>query len=136
MQLYNFTGRYADAADIENYILKGYSDLKLDNSYYQKGVMLVDQFDTAQYHIEAFRVFQPEKMSNCNYKSFIFNYDGSRSLGKIEAFRTDTLAYLRGYALDSIVVLDSIFSYQTVKNAYLKALFQPDTNQIDSTMTD
>jgi tetratricopeptide (TPR) repeat protein len=136
MQLYNYTGRYADAAAIENYILKGYSDLKLDNSYYQKGVMLVDQFDTAQYHIEAFRVFQPEKMSNCNYKSFIFNYDGSRSLGKIEAFRTDTLAYLRGYALDSIVVLDSIFSYQTVKNAYLKALFQPDTNQIDSTMTD
>lgn len=132
MQLYNYTGRYADAATIENYVLQGYDDLKLDESYYQKGVMLVDQFDTAHYHMEAFRVFQPEKTGNCVYKTFVFNFDGSRPLGKVEAFHIDTLKYLNGYALDTALVMDTTFNYELVKRIYLQALFMPDTAQIDT----
>ncbi len=136
MQLYNYTGRYADAAAIENYVLTGYNDLKLDESFYQKGVMLVDQFDTAQYHMEAFRVFQPEKANSCFYKTFIFNFDGSRPLGKVEAYHLDTLDYQIGYALDSTLVMDTAFSYAAVKATYLQALFMPDTTQIDTLVTD
>jgi tetratricopeptide (TPR) repeat protein len=136
MQLYNYTGRYADAAAIENYVLQGYKDLKLQESFYQKGVMLVDQFDTAQYHMEAFRVFQPEKANGCFYKTFIFNYDGSRPLGKVEALHFDSLSYLNGYALDSALVVDTVFSYASVKATYLQALFVPDTTQADTLISE
>ena len=132
MQLYNFTGRYADAALLENRVMDGYSTLKLAESYYQKGAMVVDQFDTAQYHIEAYRNFQPEKVNGCVYKIFLFNYDGTRPLGKIEALQTDSINYLSGYALDSVHPQLQIMDYETVKNTLLKALFLPDTATLDS----
>ena len=132
MQLYNNTGRYADAALLEGHIMDGYRNLNLTESYYQKGAMVVDQFDTAQYHMEAYRNFQPEKQNGCVYKVFLFTYDGTRPLGKIEAFQRDNSIYLNGYALDSLQPQMLKMDYETVKNTLLNALFLPESSPLDS----
>lgn len=132
MQLYNFTGRYADAAVLENHILEGYTNMKLAQAYYQKGSMVVEQFDSAQYFFEVYRNFQPEKENGAVYKAFLFSQDGNRPLGKILAVQTDTSAYLTGYAIDSAVALPPNFSYELVRQTMLSTLFAPPPPPVDS----
>ena len=132
LQLYNFTGRYADAMLLENRILEGYTELKLPQTYYQKGAMVVEQFDSAQYTIEAYRNFQPEKEGNEVYKSFVFSRTGYRPLGKISGVAMPDTAFIMGYALDSAAVLPTNFNYEMYKASMLNALFAPPPAPIDS----
>lgn len=130
MQLYNYLGRYADATVLEKSLLDAYDGQKLSRSFYRKGAMLVDQFDTAQYQIEVYRNFQPEKNSNCVYKAFVFTAQSARPLGKIEAIQLENEAFVVGYAMDSAAVSAPKLSYEWVKNNVVNALFSPQ----DSTM--
>lgn len=132
MQLYNYTNDYEKAHIQEEYILQGYNDLKLSEDYYSKGAMLVDQFDTAQYQIEVYRNFQPEKNENTFYKAFIFNYDGSRPLGKVEGSTNDTTSFLQGYNFDLPIESDKPLLYQQFKTDLLIGLFLPEIPDNDS----
>lgn len=132
MQLYNYTGKYELAAVQEEYIMAGYKGLKLRNSYYQKGVMIVEQFDTAQYHIEVYRNFQPELDRDCVYKAYIFNSNGTRPLGKTEVILTDSISLVSGYAIDIPIETSTPTSYQEFKNAMLMGLFLPELPDMDT----
>jgi tetratricopeptide (TPR) repeat protein len=132
LQLYNFTGRYADAMLLENRILEGYVALKLPQTYYENGAMVVEQFDSAQYTIEAYRNFQPEKQGNEVYKSFVFSRPGNRPLGKISGVAMPDTAYIMGYSLDSAAALPTNFNYEMYKASLLNALFAPPPAPIDS----
>lgn len=125
MQLYNFTGRYAGAATQEKYLLGLYTDAKLNNKYYKTGVMLVEQFDTAQYAIEVYRNFQPKKHGNTYYRAFIFNADGSRALGKITGAETDTSLILTGYRKAIPQTAPKPMNYKNFRKALLYGLFAP-----------
>ncbi len=126
MQLYNFTGNYVDAVAQEDYIMAGYKGMKLTNSFYEKGAMIMEQFDTAQYHLEVYRNFQPEMNAEVLYKAYIFNYDGSRALGRILVTATDTAALVTGYAIDLPLETDMPLSYKGFKQTFLAGLFLPE----------
>lgn len=133
MQLYNETERFEKAAQQETYILEGYAKLKLPNRYYQKGAVLVEQIDTGQYQIEVFRNFQPEKHGGKLYRAFIFNYDASRPLGKIEGAQTDTAQVLSGYRLPHPLETESELTYKEFRYCMLFGLFlleSPDNEPI------
>lgn len=132
MQLYNSTFRFGEASRQEKHIMKGYSDLNLDNSFYQKGVMVIDQFDTAQYHIEVFRNFQPEMDNHCVYKAFIFNYNGTRPLGKTKVEVSDSTSTVSGYLIDIPLQTDVPISYEAFKNTMLLGLFLPEIPDNDT----
>ncbi len=134
LQLYNFTGRYADAMLLENRLLDGFVNLKLPQAFYQKGAMVVDQFDSAHYTIEAYRNFQPEKEGNEVYRAFIFSVPGNRPLGKLAGILTTDTAYLAGYALDSAVALPSDFTYEIFKASVLAVLFAPEPEPADTVL--
>ncbi len=133
MQLYNYTGRYAYARLQEDLLMNAYNNLKLKETYYKKGAMLMEQFDSAQYQIEVYRNFQPELNSNKLYKAYIFNYDGSRPLGKIEAtVYSDTLSVLTGYALNPPIEEKNPLTYEVFKHQLLIGLFLPETTDNDT----
>ena len=128
MQLFNETERFEKARDQEQYILEGYKNLKLSEKYYQKGAVLVEQLDTGQYQIEVFRNFQPEKHNGTFYRAFIFNYDASRPLGKIEGTRTDTARVLTGYRLPLPLPTENELSYEEFRYCLLFGLFLPESS--------
>jgi tetratricopeptide (TPR) repeat protein len=132
LQLYNFTGRYADAMLLENRLLAGFADLKLPQTFYQKGAMVVDQFDSAQYTIEAYRNFQPIQDGNEVYKAFVFSRPGNRPLGKLSGVITADSAYLAGYGVDSAFALPINFTYEIFKASVLGVLFAPLPEPVDT----
>ena len=136
MQLYNNTRDYEKAQVQEEYIMAGYKGLKLANSYYQKGAMIVEQLDTLQYHIEVYRNFQPEMENDCIYKAYIFNSNGTRPLGKIAVNRTDTISQVSGYNIDIPKETNATPSYQEFKNVMLMGLFLPELPDTDTITED
>ena len=132
MQLYNYTGKFAEAAAQEEYILKGYKEVKLANKYYEKGAMVMDQFDSAHYNFEVYRNFQPEKNNDIIYKVYIFNYDGSRPLGRIEGASNDTISLVRGYSIDIPRETNVPMSYEDFKRTFLQGLFLPELTDNDT----
>lgn len=132
MQLYNYTGRYADASILESSILDAYTMAKLPRSYYTKGAMVVDQFDSAHFHIEAYRNFQPHKENGIVYHFFLFNATTSRPIGDFVAIATDSTAFLQGYTLDSANVRLETIDYAVVKKYVLKTLFLTQPDALDS----
>lgn len=132
MQFYNNTEQYAEAELQEKLILDAYKNMTLPNDYYTKGAMLIEQFTAEQYLIEVYRNFQPEKKNGVVYRAYIFNFNGSRALGKIEGTDADSTAWIEGYAIDLPIETPKPLRYETFKTDFLRGLFQPETPLTDT----
>ena len=88
--------------------------------------------DTAQYQIEVYRNFQPEKHDGEIYRAFIFNANGSRPLGKVVVVNTDSAMVISGYRVAEDYLTEETFSYETFKYCALFSLFLPETPDNES----
>lgn len=114
------TGNKQRIAETSKLIKEFYMSRKLSNHYYKTGSFVKEEWANAQYRIEVFEFFDPQKQGGNTHKAFLLNADGSRAITHYTALPLQDEIRVISAQSDTIILPHSHKNTYTVFREFLK----------------